>query len=247
MAGSSEDGLLRAGQPLGRHRDESPSEKLGPWTKRARRAALQGQGEPVVVRCSNGDVAMSAEEFETFLESGNILRSLVYGRDNMREECKLDIFLRFSVTAEIVNVIRACIRGQGALPVDAAVRQMVESGDLRHWSDAIGGFPAVDEALRAYEARQTDLSRGAEMERRRRTACSPATDEAELYDWRVVSHFGTVTIQDQIEQLQAENFLWASSEGRNNTRLAFFRRPRLPLIPKTAASEGGVPLGRIGE
>ena len=171
---------------------------------------------------------MSATEFDDVLSAGNVLGRLVYGHARMRSEANFDVFHRFNVTTKGLNAIRACIRANGKLPDDATAKALVESGDLRHFADVLGGFQVVDDALEEREARNREAearNREAETAHEHTLVDRPTKDCANVYEWRIISHHSTAHFNRENEALQAEGFVWVASEEKRLLCIEHYRRP----------------------
>ena len=160
---------------------------------------------------------MTEEEFETVLDASDVLRQLVYGGEGMRKESNFEVFRSFGVTAEGLNVIRACIRLHGRLPTDHMSQDLAKSGRLRHFADSLGGFNLVYEALEKLEQWQLV------------TAQSDTTEE---YEWRILpeARCGVTDFARQLDNLQKQDWQWISVQkpaaGEFFTCLHTMRRKR---------------------
>uniref|UniRef100_A0A0G4GXY4 Uncharacterized protein n=1 Tax=Chromera velia CCMP2878 TaxID=1169474 RepID=A0A0G4GXY4_9ALVE len=201
--------------------------------------------------CSDGKVAMSAAEFKQVVNAGDILGSLVYGHPGMRSEArpKYDVFRTYGVSRKVLNVIRACIRGNGTLPQDRDALALAVSGDLRHSAETLGGFPLVNEALKQHEAKQEENQR----------ATVPLADRAGIYEWRNLIRIQTSTtsanrvdFQRAFNALGMKGFMLVSERDvESDSKEYVFRRPKdstqgnaAPLCQAgatPAASESGTP------
>ena len=119
-----------------------------PPSNAAKRHRVCVDKDVAIVSCVDGDVAMSAAEFHRLLDSGNVLRQLIYGGEGMIEELNLDVFRRFGVTVGGLCAIRACVRSGGVLPddEDALAYWILHGHELWDVSDGRDRVDAHDDA-----------------------------------------------------------------------------------------------------
>ena len=180
-----------------------------PPSNAAKRHRVCVDKDVAIVSCVDGEVAMSAAEFHRLLDSGNVLRQLIYGGEGMIEELNLDVFRRFGVTVGGLCAIRACVRSGGVLPDDEDALARATSGTLRSSADALGGFAAVDTALKSQAARKTE----SEL-LKHRNAERPSADRAAIFQWRSVFQESGLNSSpgEAFSEVQDEGFEWASQE-----------------------------------
>ena len=172
---------------------------------------------------------MHEKEFNGLLDEGNVLRELVFGRSNMRMENNLDVFREFNITTKCLNAIRACVKGNGDFPEDDIFMTYAQSGKLRHFSDALGGFDKVDKALDACKSKKRKI----ESMQLGRDIDAPLKDGAQMYDWRTVCLTTRPDLSIMMEELCKEGFHWVSMRrnDRNDTEVHHFRRIRTSSPP----------------
>ena len=103
----------------------------------------------VSLHCSDGAVAISCQELEVIMKSGNVFRYLLYGGGGMCAERNVDVLRQFDVSKAMFNTLRACIRG--LKPEDDIMQAALKSGELRNVADTLGGFGIVDDMIKIWE------------------------------------------------------------------------------------------------
>ena len=157
--------------------------------------------KPVVLKLSDGIVAISSDEFEKLLDASNILRMLVYGHEGMSKEENLDIFEKFGIRKNVLNVIRKCISTGGILYNDKLFMSILTTGELRDACETLGGFPIIDSMLEKYITHLDDVNYHL-------TCVVPRLDIKGIFEWRCVPYKTTpgYDICRTIKQISEEGY-----------------------------------------
>ena len=182
--------------------------------------------------CSDGLVVFAPGELQVFCRAGNVIGGLIHGSQGgigTSHPPKVEIFSAWP--SRVLNLLRACVRN-GRLPSDARARELIQSGELREFADAFGGFAIVDTLLAEVD-RRTEEGRQVQ---------TPAEDTAGLFEWRVVGPVRQ-NAQDRYEngmyyviEFSTKGYEMAGKEADENNHLFYHMRKRRRLDVHTRVS-----------
>ena len=107
-------------------------------------------------KCSDRQVVIGPDELREFCRAGNVIRGLIYGQQGgigSAHPPRVEIFSAWS--SGVLNLLRACVRNK-RMPSVAQAKQIIWSGELREFADALGGFAIVDTLLAEEERRNEE-------------------------------------------------------------------------------------------
>ena len=208
-----------------------------------------------LVKCTDGQVAVSEERMHSLCAQMPVLESILFGHSSMKAVShdvkleRLDFGHRvprtvklhddFAILSQDFSRLLACVLGlEGPSHLRYTVPQSHEHQDrLLQTMMTLGGCEALETKLKEARFAQARKAEEAETASRRATAMKPSTDAWHTFEWRTVGPSSLSIEPGTLNNLQGEGFEYSTHEMLGDKAIHFFRRIAGQVTGRVAARE----------